>query len=127
MAIYGSNFGALPIPDGVARHFRKELKLPGMARGERARLQGVAQSEAERDAMLVQATNGSRKLHVVTRRTAGAPWFGIYVHFSDGVPDDPLVAGALGRHMGRASARLGREMETGSTGADWPRLTDRTK
>lgn len=97
MAIYGLNFNGTHIPDPIARKFRKQIKLPGMTRGENALLAGVATTLPERDHMLVQATNGRRKLHVVEKPTAGAPFYGIYVHHADDVPNDPLVNGALRR------------------------------
>lgn len=48
-------------------------------RGVRAYLAGVGQSEGERDAMIIQATNGHRELFVVPRQTAAGIWYGIYV------------------------------------------------
>lgn len=102
--IYGINFNGVPIPPGVKRLFadtkplhrcsnerdHQPLTTDGMKtcrvcggflipeRGRRAHLIGVAQSESEKEAMLIQASNGHRVLHVVTRHTAAAPWFGIY-------------------------------------------------
>ena len=95
MAIYGVNFNGTQIPPGVKRHFSRELKLPGMKRGERALLQGVAQSPSERDLMLVQASNGHRRLHVVDRQTAAGVWYGIYVHWSDGVTPVRATSGSM--------------------------------
>ena len=104
MAIYGLNFTETPIPAGVKRHFPARLKLPGMARGEYALLQGIGQSERDRDAMLVQATNGSRRLHVEARQTAAGVWFGIYTHYSDAVPSIRLDRAALTRQRARIAA-----------------------
>lgn len=75
--IYGINFGGDPIPDGIKRKFaaHKKFSLP---KGVWASLQGVAQSEAERNAMVITATNGHRQIFVVERNTAGGLWFGIY-------------------------------------------------
>jgi hypothetical protein len=80
MAIYGINFNGKSIPDGAAfRKFPKRIKLPGMGRGEYAELKGIGQSEIEKNAMLIQANNGHRNLHVEVRQTAGGLWYGIYV------------------------------------------------
>lgn len=76
--IYGINFNGTQIPDAIRRKFVKQLKLPEMPRGYRASLVGVGQSEKERDDMLIQATNGHRKLHVVEKQTAAGIWYGIY-------------------------------------------------
>jgi hypothetical protein len=43
-------------------------------------LKGVAQSPAERDAMHIQASNGTRLIHVVPKPTAGDVWYGIYCY-----------------------------------------------
>jgi hypothetical protein len=43
-------------------------------------LKGVATTPADREAMIVQASNGTRRLHVVERQTAGAPFYGIYCY-----------------------------------------------
>lgn len=108
MAIYGLNFNGTPIPPGVKRHFAQrvrvmcpECKGMGYHRADdgegyeerercdtclrgcgtvRADLKGVAQSPEERDAMQIQATNGSRRLHVETRSTAAGEWYGIYTY-----------------------------------------------
>ena len=104
--IYGINFNGTEIPPAIQRMFARERKIfscgcgetlnppatygqgnscatcgkvIGTVRGMRALLKGVAQSPEERDAMLIQANNGHRKLFVVERKTAAAPWFGIYV------------------------------------------------
>lgn len=73
--IFGLNFNRTELPPGYAKRFRKRLVLNGV----RYQLQGIAESPLERDDMLVQATNGTRKLHVEVRRTAGPTLFGIYV------------------------------------------------
>jgi DNA-directed RNA polymerase subunit RPC12/RpoP len=52
--------------------------LHNAVRGHRSRLVGVGQSESERDAMWIQATNGSRQLHIEPRQTAGGVWYGFY-------------------------------------------------
>jgi hypothetical protein len=78
--IYGLNFNGKHIPDGPAfRKFPKQIKLPGMGRGEYAHLKGIGQSTEERDLMLIQANNGHRALHVEARQTAGGIWYGVYV------------------------------------------------
>lgn len=41
-------------------------------------LKGIGQSKEERDAMLIQANNGTRRLHVEERQTASGVWYGIY-------------------------------------------------
>lgn len=45
-----------------------------------ARLQGVAQSEQERDAMLEQANNGRRMVFSWAKQTAAGVWYGIYCY-----------------------------------------------
>lgn len=73
--IYGMNFNKQGIPPGIARKFAKRVRVPD---GPMARLVGVGQNKAERDAMLIMAQNGHRKLHVRERRTASTVWYGIY-------------------------------------------------
>lgn len=104
MAIYGVNFNGTQIPDGVRRKFRRELKLPGMRRGEYALLVGVAQSDDERDEMLVQGTNGTRRLHVEPRQTVAGVWYGIYVHYCESIPTADHKA-ALARITARLNTR----------------------
>lgn len=59
----------------------RECREPGRRGGRYAAvLNGVGQSPEERDAMLITATNGHRRLHVVERQTAAGPWYGIYVY-----------------------------------------------
>jgi hypothetical protein len=41
-------------------------------------LVGIATSLAERNQMLIQATNGHRHLHTLVRNTPGGDWYGIY-------------------------------------------------
>lgn len=103
--IYGINFNGSEIPPGVKRMFAQRVRVMcsscgglGFYRAQTAdgeedteiceycrkkgkltyELKGVAQSLAERDAMLVQANNGTRRLHVVARKTAAGIWYGIY-------------------------------------------------
>jgi hypothetical protein len=75
--IYGINFGAPTIPDGVRRKFAASVSP---YQGHRLTLVGVAQSEAERDLMLLQANNGRRELYTVERQTAAGTWYGIYAY-----------------------------------------------
>lgn len=74
MCIYGVNFNGTAIPEGFARKLAKRIKVNGVW----FYLKGVATDAEARDMMLVQANNGHRKLHVVERKTAGSPIFGIY-------------------------------------------------
>lgn len=76
---YGINFGLPAIPDGVAKKFAKQKKY-GLPRGHYANLSGVAMNEEERDAMVIQATNGTRRIWVEPKHTAGGTWFGIYTY-----------------------------------------------
>lgn len=106
MAIFGVNFNGTQIPPGIKARFADVKKLHRCARygehtfrtidstascpdcgpesfvipirGEFARLVGVAQTPEERDEMLIQANNGHRKVFVIKRKTAAAPWYGIY-------------------------------------------------
>jgi hypothetical protein len=79
--IYGLNFNGTQIPKGPAfRKFPERIKLEGMGRGQYARLHGIGQSEAERNAMVILANNTSRKIHVESRQTAGGVWYGIYIY-----------------------------------------------
>jgi hypothetical protein len=43
-------------------------------------LKGIGQSLEERNAMLITADNGHRKLFTVSNKTAGGEWYGIYVY-----------------------------------------------
>ena len=76
--IYGINFNGQPIPDGIKRKFAREIRIRPKVR---AVLAGVGQSQTERDVMLVTASNGHRKLHVVERSTAAGTWYGVYVYY----------------------------------------------
>lgn len=78
--IYGLNFNGSEIPPGIRKKFARYKKLSGLPRGVYAVLQGVGQSPSERNAMLLAATNGSRRLHVEERVTAAGVWYGIYVY-----------------------------------------------
>lgn len=105
--IYGLNFNGMPIPPGVKRLFsvRTRLTCPsckgtgtdalGIIRDDApircavcwrgrgritGQLVGVGQSAEERERMLNQASNGTRRLHVVTRKTAGGDWYGLYTY-----------------------------------------------
>jgi hypothetical protein len=64
----------------VKRKFRAYARIEVAGKKVSARLVGVGQSPVERDAMLLQATNGRCALHVETRRTPAGPWFGIYAY-----------------------------------------------
>lgn len=81
--IYGLNFNNTPIPPELRRYFAKRISLDRAGAKNpkiHCTLQGIAETEDERDAMLIQADNGHRKLHVETRRRAGGKFlFGIYV------------------------------------------------
>jgi hypothetical protein len=79
--IYGINFRAkapdtdsMGFPPGYAKKFAKTLR--GEYRG--FRLVGIGETQAEADAMVLQADNGHRKLHIEVRNTARGPLFGIY-------------------------------------------------
>jgi hypothetical protein len=76
----GLNFGAGPIAPAIAKRFAKRTR-PAIvkSRYDWLYLQGVAQSIAERDAMILQADNGRRIIKVVPRKTAAGVWFGIYI------------------------------------------------
>lgn len=96
--IFGVNFNGSTIPAGIQRMFASHIRVFACGhhrvlagRGvascgtchadraiERVRLVGVGQSEAERDAMVLQATNGHRLLYVEPRQTAAGVWYGIY-------------------------------------------------
>lgn len=99
--IFGINFNGTPIPDGIKRKFAANVRRPlhapvcpntgtvdrgnALCRSHKCsnvwfRLVGVGQSAEERDAMLIQANNGRRLLHVVERQTAAGPWYGIYTY-----------------------------------------------
>ena len=86
--IYGLNFNRTQIPETIKRRFARttRIALPESYRTRRnqthsrAYLAGVATDSASRDAMLIQAQNGHRLLHVVERKTAGAAFYGIYVY-----------------------------------------------
>lgn len=77
MAIFGINFGRPPIPPIMRKRFA-EWKKFDLPRGQHARLVGVCQSKEERDIMLISIDNGKRRIWVEERKTAGAPWYGIY-------------------------------------------------
>ena len=76
--IYGINFNGTELPAGYARKFAKTYKFPGAPRGHRARLVGIADTVQSKDTMIVQASNGHRRLFVHTKPTAGPTLYGIY-------------------------------------------------
>lgn len=78
--IYGLNFNGTQIPIEYSKKFVKELKLAGQPRGVYAHLVGVTDTMAERDTMLIAASNGHRKLHVVERSITGGYLYGIYAY-----------------------------------------------
>ena len=108
--IFGLNFNGQPIPRGINRKFPRTVRVQcDLCLGRRVflgeggvqdacrmcrqypksqigrgyltyELKGVGQSPEERDAMLVQANNGHRRLHVVERQTPVGTWYGIYVY-----------------------------------------------
>lgn len=57
----------------------KRVTSHSAVRGIRARLVGVGQSEEERNAMLMQISNGSRVIHIQSKQTAAGVWYGFYV------------------------------------------------
>lgn len=73
--IFGLNFNGTQIPDGVKRKFAARVRIQPAVY---AQLVGIGQSPEERDAMITQATNGKRRLHVETRTTPAGDWYGIY-------------------------------------------------
>lgn len=77
--MYGINFGAPPIPEGVKGKFASTKKFD-LPRGQYAQLSGVAMNEEEKNAMVITATNGTRRIWAVERKTAGGTWFGIYTY-----------------------------------------------
>jgi len=78
--IYGLNFNSTQIPPGYAKKFRKRIKRDGMSRYEWSRLEGVAESEQEAKMMIIQASNGRRRLWIEVRQTARGPLYGVYVY-----------------------------------------------
>ena len=70
---YGINFGA----PSVVGMYKESIKLPSMKRGEYAQLVGACDTQAELDSMLIQANNGSRKIHV-TKHSNG---FALYCYW----------------------------------------------
>jgi hypothetical protein len=82
MAIYGWNYNDTDIPPAFKRKFAERIPYTKNDRGRTSSwmyLKGVATSEEERDAMISTTSRPGRQVHVVTRKTAGAPWYGLYV------------------------------------------------
>lgn len=76
--IYGYNFNGSPIPPEIKRRFAERLRLKPKVWGV---LAGVGETPQERDAMLLVANNGHRKLHVVERSVANKGIvYGIYTY-----------------------------------------------
>jgi hypothetical protein len=81
MAIYGLNFNGTRIPDTAPR-FAQRMKLRangtsysvGFDKACDFVLQGVCNTDAEADAMITQADNGHRKIHLIKRQG----WTAIY-------------------------------------------------
>ena len=62
--IYGLNFNGTQIPADMRRHFKDTIRnLHGITFA----LVGVCESASERDAMLIAANNGKRKLYTISR------------------------------------------------------------
>jgi hypothetical protein len=79
--IFGLNFNGSHIPPAYARRFAKRLRRQSLHDGMVwFTLQGVATSEIEAAAMLTQADNGRRELHMERRKTASTDVFGIYTY-----------------------------------------------
>jgi len=77
--IYGINFNGQPIPDTMRKKFAAQRKFD-LPWGQYAVLRGVGQSPEERNAMVIQATNATRRIWVIERKTAGGVWYGVYTH-----------------------------------------------
>jgi hypothetical protein len=81
--IYGLNFGGPDIPDiprSAFRKFKKRIVIPGETPRTIGTLVGIGQDAAERDEMVLVATNGHRQLYVLPVQTAGGTWYGIYAY-----------------------------------------------
>jgi hypothetical protein len=83
MAIYGLNFNGTQIPKHMTSRSGRRGTFPLTVRKEgfvgRFTLAGITDSEYDRDAMLIQADNGRRNLHVERMDTGAGVWFGVYV------------------------------------------------
>lgn len=82
MAIYGWNFSNTPIPKDVKKRFADKVRL-GRRPGPLwwAHLQGVCNTDKERDMMLVQAQTETRKFYITPLRVVnGEEWMGFYVY-----------------------------------------------
>lgn len=99
--IYGINFNGTEIPPGIKRKFAQRVKAAAhqpacpnkdqvstsnalcQAYGCAMRwfeLKGVGQNAEERQAMVIQASNGRRWIHVENRDTPAGVWYGIYTY-----------------------------------------------
>lgn len=78
MAIYGINFNRTAIPVEVSRRFKRRIRLSD-ARGDYGILQGVADTSDHWRLMMIQATNGHRRLCTARKRINGVLWHAIYV------------------------------------------------
>ena len=78
--IYGLNFNMTEIPSGWAKRFRKRIPIKWLPRGQAYRLQGVATSWIEVCAMLHQAHNGRRLIHIEKRPFDKEFVYGVYTY-----------------------------------------------
>ena len=76
--VYGLSINGSQIPPGLKRRFAARLAV-GWDRSCAWILVGVATDLDSLDVGLGQIETGYDELHVVERRTAGAPFYGIYL------------------------------------------------
>jgi hypothetical protein len=74
--IYGLNFNSTPIPEEMAKKFKKR-KMFG---NQTFTLQGVCESRQERDRMVLQASNGRRAIEVIEVQVKDHTLYGVYTY-----------------------------------------------
>lgn len=99
--IFGLNFNERPIPPAIKRKFAERVKVPCpecqppidselekepcpyciRGRGfQWAYLKGVGTDQGDLQEMLAVIRNGSRRIHVETRSSAGGDFHGVYTY-----------------------------------------------
>ncbi len=78
---WGVNFGLNEIPETLTRgRIAKEIKLPGMARGQRAALKGVCMESDVAQQMRLQAERPGRTVHIIKKRMNNFNYYCIYCY-----------------------------------------------
>jgi hypothetical protein len=128
--IYGLNFNNKPIPGKIGRRFAKRLRLGANLSTKKtipAILQGVCNTDEERDAMLLQAQTSSRRFYVTPlRKIDGENWMAFYSYhvpvderdYGKGWPCHSFISSPIFRRYG-----LGKDIQINKAGIVLRKMT----